>query len=93
LQQTLQQTHFVVNHSQTNELLIANILTKKLEQRFSKKHYAGFEMLRNKIHTHHKDACHDVAFFRKTLALKSASIFSRIPKPNDGNYSSELMPP
>lgn len=68
LQEQLKDTHYVINHGQNLNLMLVNIIARKLKQKFEPIAYESFEPLRHDTALRHiKEDKHIVTWYQKKI--------------------------
>ncbi len=83
LREKLKDTHYVINHGQNLELMLVNMIARKMKQEFEPHYYESFEPLRHDTALRNiKEDIHTVAWYQNQISRR---------KTNDHDLRKELL--
>lgn len=69
LREELKDTHYIINHGQNVELMVVNMVARKLKQEFEPQTYESFEPLRHNTALRHiREDTHTVAWYQNQIS-------------------------
>lgn len=71
LREQLKDTHYVINHGQNLQLMVVNILARKLKREFEPLFYESYEPLRHNTALRHiREDTHTIAWYQNTISRR-----------------------
>jgi hypothetical protein len=78
LREKLKEKYYVINHGQNLEMMLINIVARRLKQKFEPKLYEHFEILRHNVYLQHiREDEQNVEWFRRKLTQISDHAYRR----------------